>query len=173
MKSFILSAAVLAIAGVSTVKANEIKNPIAIQSDSAAYSVKLDSTANTFKTDSAAYTIAADSAINKVKQDSAAYTVAADSAINKVKTDSAAFTARLDSTANTVKQDSSAKVPVKIEALPDPVKATLKADAYKEWTPTTAFLITNADKSTYYQVDVKKADKVAFLKVGADGVVQQ
>ena len=155
MKSFILSAAVLAIAGVSTVKANEIKNPIAIQSDSAAYSVKLDSTANTFRTDSAAYT------------------VAADSAINTVKTDSAAFTARLDSTANTVKQDSSAKVPVKIEALPDPVKATLKADAYKEWTPTTAFLITNADKSTYYQVDVKKADKVAFLKVGADGVVQQ
>ncbi|WP_367864604.1 hypothetical protein [Pedobacter sp. WC2423] len=155
MRSFILSAAVLAIAGVSTVKANEIKNPIAIQSDSAAYSVKLDSTANTFRTDSAAYT------------------VAADSAINTVKTDSAAFTARLDSTANTVKQDSSAKVPVKIEALPDPVKATLKADAYKEWTPTTAFLITNADKSTYYQVDVKKADKVAFLKVGADGVVQQ
>ena len=155
MRSFILSAAVLAIAGVSTVKANEIKNPIAIQSDSAAYSVKLDSTANTFRTDSAAYT------------------VAADSTINTVKTDSAAFTARLDSTANTVKQDSSAKVPVKIEALPDPVKATLKADAYKEWTPTTAFLITNADKSTYYQVDVKKADKVAFLKVGADGVVQQ
>ncbi|MBB5623919.1 hypothetical protein HDE69_005008 [Pedobacter cryoconitis] len=137
MRSFILSAAVLAIAGVSTVKANEIKNPIAIQSDSAAYSVKLDSTANTFRTDSAAYTVAADSAIN------------------------------------TVKQDSSAKVPVKVEALPDPVKATLKADAYKEWTPTTAFLITNADKSTYYQVDVKKDDKVAFLKVGADGVVQQ
>ncbi|RAJ33342.1 hypothetical protein [Pedobacter cryoconitis] len=155
MRSFILSAAVLAIAGVSTVKANEIKNPIAIQSDSAAYSVKLDSTANTFRTDSAAYT------------------VAADSAINTAKTDSAAFTARLDSTSNIVKQDSAAKVPVKVEALPDPVKATLKADAYKEWTPTTAFLITNADKSTYYQVDVKKDDKVAFLKVGADGVVQQ
>lgn len=152
MRSFILSAAVLAIAGVSTVKANEIKNQIAIQSDSAAYSVKLDSTANTFRTDSAAYT------------------VAADSAINTVKTDSAAYTTKLDST---VKQDSSAKVPVKVEALPDPVKATLKADAYKEWTPTTAFLITNADKSTYYQVDVKKDDKVAFLKVGADGVVQQ
>lgn len=152
MRSFILSAAVLAIAGVSTVKANEIKNPIAIQSDSAAYSVKLDSTANTFRTDSAAYT------------------VAADSTINTMKTDSAAYTAKLDST---VKQDSSAKVPVKVEALPEPVKATLKADAYKEWTPTTAFLITNADKSTYYQVDVKKDDKVAFLKVGADGVVQQ
>ncbi|PIH03037.1 hypothetical protein CS542_03125 [Pedobacter sp. IW39] len=45
--------------------------PIAIQSDSAAYSVKLDSTANTFRTDST-YTMAADSAINTVKQDSSA-----------------------------------------------------------------------------------------------------
>lgn len=103
MKNFILSAAIIALAGVSTVKANEIKNPIAI----------------------------------------------------------------------TVQQDSSSKVPVKLEELPDPVKTTLKADAYKEWTATTAFLITNADKSTYYQVDVKKGTEVAFLKIGKDGVVIQ
>jgi hypothetical protein len=142
MRNFILSAAVLAIAGVSTVKANEIKSPI----DSAAYTATLDSTANTVRQDSAA---------TMVRQDSASYTVAKDSA------------------AYSVKQDDGAKVPVKVEELPEPVKATLKADAYKEWTPTGAFLITNADKSTYYQVDVKKDDKVAFLKVGADGVVQQ
>jgi len=124
MRNFILSAAVIAIAGVSTVKANEIKNPI-------------------------------DSAATMVRQENASYTVAKDSA------------------AYSVKQDDGAKVPVKVEELPEPVKATLKADAYKEWTATGAFLITNADKSTYYQVDVKKDDKVAFLKVGADGVVQQ
>lgn len=103
MKNFILSAAIIALAGVSTVKANEIKSPIAI----------------------------------------------------------------------TVQQDSSSKVPVKLEELPDPVKTTLKADAYKEWSATTAFLITNADKSTYYQVDVKKGTEVAFLKIGKDGVVIQ
>lgn len=103
MKSFILSAAILAFAGVSTVKASEIKNPVAI----------------------------------------------------------------------TIQQDSSSKVPVKIEELPDAVKNTLKADAYKEWAPTGAFLITNADKTTYYQVDVKKGEEVAFLKVGADGAVIQ
>jgi len=103
MKNFILSAAILAFAGVSTVKANEIKTPIAI----------------------------------------------------------------------TVQQDSSSKVPVKIEELPEAVKTTLKADAYKGWTPTTAFLITNADKSAFYQVDVKNGEKLAFLKVTKEGTVIQ
>ncbi|WP_158798329.1 hypothetical protein [Pedobacter sp. L105] len=103
MKNFILSAAILAFAGVSTVKANEIRTPIAI----------------------------------------------------------------------VIQQDSSAKVPVKLEALPAPVQTTLKADAYKEWTPTTAFLITEADKTAYYQVNVKKGQEVAFLKVGKDGTVLQ
>lgn len=103
MKNFILSAAIIAFAGVSSVKANEIKTPVVI----------------------------------------------------------------------TVQQDSSSKVAVKLEELPDAVKATLKADAYKEWTPTTAFLITNADKSSYYQVDVKKGTEAAFLKIGKDGVVIQ
>lgn len=141
MRNFILSAAVIAIAGVSTVKANEIKSPI----------------------DSAAYTVTSDSTANIVKQDSAA---------TMVRQDSASFTVAKDSAAYSVKQEDT-KVPVKVEELPEPVKATLKADAYKEWTATGAFLITKADKSSYYQVDVKKDDKVAFLKVGADGVVQQ
>ena len=103
MKNFILSAAIIAFAGISTVKANEIKTPLAL----------------------------------------------------------------------TIEQDSTAKVPVKLEDLPEAVKATLKADAYKEWTPTTAFLITNADKTSYYQVDVTKGTEGASLKVGKDGVVIQ
>ena len=103
MKNFILSAAILAFAGVSTVKANEIKTPIAI----------------------------------------------------------------------TVQQDSSSKVPVKVEALPEAVKTTLKADAYKGWEPTTAFLITNADKTAFYQVNVKNGEKLAFLKVTKEGTVIQ
>ena len=103
MKNFILSAAILAFAGVSTVKANEINTPIT----------------------------------------------------------------------TTIQQDSSSKVPVKLEELPEPVKTTIKADAYKEWQPTTAFLITNADKSTFYQINVKKGSELAFLKVGKDGTVIQ
>ena len=103
MKNFILTAAIVAIAGISTVKASEIKAPVAI----------------------------------------------------------------------TVQQDSTQKVPVKLEELPAPVTTTLKADAYKEWTPTTAFLVTNADKTQYYQIDVKKGTEVAFIKITKDGVVVQ
>ncbi len=103
MKNLILTATVLAFAGLSTVKASEVKNPVII----------------------------------------------------------------------TVQQDSTTKVPVKLEELPAPVTTTLKADAYKDWTPTTAFLVTNADKTQYYQIDVKKGTEVAFIKITKDGVVVQ
>ncbi|SDZ93465.1 hypothetical protein [Pedobacter hartonius] len=103
MKNFILTATVLAFAGISTVKASEIKAPTAIS----------------------------------------------------------------------VQQDSTQKVPVKLEELPAPVTTTLKADAYKEWAPTAAFLVTNADKTTYYHIDVKKGTEVAFIKINKDGVVVQ
>lgn len=73
----------------------------------------------------------------------------------------------------TVQQDSTTKVPVKLEELPDAVKATLKSDKYKDWTPTGAFLITAADKSSWYQVDVKKGEETSSLKIGKDGAVIQ
>jgi len=68
-------------------------------------------------------------------------------------------------------QDSTTKTPVEIKDLPEPVKTTLKADPYKEWTPTTAWLVTNADKTQYFQVDVKKDEQIASLKIAADGKV--
>lgn len=101
MKKIILSAAILAFAGLTTVKANEIKAPVAI----------------------------------------------------------------------TAQQDSVTKTPVEVKDLPDAVKTTLASDKYKEWIPTAAFLITKADKSEYYQVDVKKQEETASLKIGKDGVV--
>lgn len=70
-------------------------------------------------------------------------------------------------------QDSTAKVPVALDALPEAVKTTLKADAYKEWTPTTAYLVTNADKTSFYQIDVKNQDKLAFIKISKEGTVIQ
>ncbi|MBB6500052.1 hypothetical protein [Pedobacter cryoconitis] len=73
----------------------------------------------------------------------------------------------------TISADSTQKVPVKLEELPAPVTATLKADAYKDWTATTAFLVTAADKSQYYQIDVKKGTEKAFIKINKDGVVVQ
>jgi len=65
-------------------------------------------------------------------------------------------------------QDTLVKTPIKLEELPDAVKATLKTDPYKDWTATAAFSVKDGDKS-YYQVDVKNEEKVATLKFGADG----
>ncbi|QNK61846.1 hypothetical protein H7F33_14960 [Pedobacter sp. PAMC26386] len=112
MKSIILTAAaILAITGISTVKASETKTPLAI-------TVKMDS-------------------------------------------------------AMKVQQDSSQKVPVKLEELPAPVTTTLKADAYKDWAATDAFLVTAADKSQYFLINVKKGTEKAFIKINKDGVVVQ
>lgn len=136
MKNIILTAAaLLAVTGISTVKASETKVPLTV-------TLKMDS-ATTLKMDSAA----------TLKMDSA----------TTMRTDSAMK----------VKQDSSQKVPVKLEQLPAPVTTTLKADAYKDWTPTTAFLVTAADKSQFYQIDVTKGTEKAFIKINKDGVVVQ
>ncbi|TCC89587.1 hypothetical protein FBD94_14015 [Pedobacter hiemivivus] len=68
-------------------------------------------------------------------------------------------------------QDSTTKTPVELKDLPDAVKATLSSDKYKEWIPTAAFLVTKADKSEHYLIDVKKGEETASLKIGKDGVV--
>ncbi|WGQ12471.1 hypothetical protein QG516_12630 [Pedobacter gandavensis] len=70
-----------------------------------------------------------------------------------------------------VKQDSTTKTPVELKDLPDAVKTTLASDKYKDWTPTAAFLIVNADKTEFFQVDVKKGDEAASLKITKDGAV--
>lgn len=71
----------------------------------------------------------------------------------------------------TIAQDSTTKTPVELKDLPEAIKTTLKADPYKEWTPTSAWLVTNADKTQFFQIDVKKDEQVASLKIGADGKV--
>lgn len=70
-----------------------------------------------------------------------------------------------------LQQDSTTKTPVKIEELPDAVKATLSSDQYKDWAPLAAYLISDGKKIEYYQVDVKKAEETTSLKIGKDGVV--
>ena len=68
-------------------------------------------------------------------------------------------------------QDSVTKTPVEVKDLPDAVKTTLAGDKYKDWVPTAVFLVTKADKSEHYQVDVKKQEETASLKIGKDGAV--
>jgi hypothetical protein len=101
MKKIILSAAFLAFAGLTTVKANEVKSPVI-----------------------------------------------------------------------TLQQDSTTKTQVKVDELPDAVKTTLKSDTYKEYTPSTAYLVVGADKKEWYQVDMSnKEGQTGSLKVGKDGTV--
>ena len=69
----------------------------------------------------------------------------------------------------TDKQDSTTKVPVELKDLPEPVKATLQTEPVKAWTPTAAFLVTAADKSTYYQIDIKKGEETASVRLDKDG----
>ncbi|MFP5079849.1 hypothetical protein [Pedobacter sp. JCM 36344] len=72
-----------------------------------------------------------------------------------------------------VRQDSTTKTPVELKDLPDSVKATLASEPVKLWTPVAAFLITNADKTSYYLINVKKEAEEGSLKIDKDGKIIQ
>lgn len=74
-------------------------------------------------------------------------------------------------TVNSTVQDSLTKSPVKLEELPDSVKTTLQSDQIKEWIPTAAFLVKTTAGAEYYQINVKKGEETAFLKIGKDGKI--
>ena len=69
-------------------------------------------------------------------------------------------------------QDSTSRTPVKLEELPQAVTTTLQSDAYKEWTPSSAFLV-KTQKEEYYLIEVKKGQETANVKIGKDGQVIQ
>lgn len=61
------------------------------------------------------------------------------------------------------------KVSVKAENLPDGVKNTIKSDAFEGWKVVSAFLITNTDKTQYYELNVKNGSETARVKLDKDG----
>ena len=88
-----------------------------------------------------------------------------------------AITGLTAATANTVNapevvyavQDSVTKKPIKLQELPEAVKATLVSPEYKEWIPSTAFLVRDEKGMEYYQVDVKKVEELKSLKFSKEG----
>lgn len=70
-----------------------------------------------------------------------------------------------------VHQDSTTKTPVELKDLPEPVQKTLQSDPVKAWTATEAFLVTNADKSQHYLINVKKEAETGSLKIDKDGKI--
>ena len=62
------------------------------------------------------------------------------------------------------------KAPVKLEELPDAVKATLAGEKYSDWTPTGAFVVTPEEGAKHFEVVLKNSeDEVAVLKISEDG----
>ncbi len=62
--------------------------------------------------------------------------------------------------------------PIKLEALPEPVKAVLQTDVFKTWVPSAAFSVTSGT-TQYYEVDVKKDTETKALKFDKDGKIIQ
>jgi len=63
------------------------------------------------------------------------------------------------------------KKPVKVEELPDAVKATLASDDYKEWQAEKAYWVKPATGDEYYEVELKKGDEAKTVKMDKDGKV--
>jgi hypothetical protein len=61
------------------------------------------------------------------------------------------------------------KVAVKPEDLPEGIKKTIKGEEFSGWKVTKAFLVTEEDKSQYYELQVAKGDESARVKLDKDG----
>jgi len=72
----------------------------------------------------------------------------------------------------TSQTDTAKKTPVKLDALPDPIKTVLTSDVFKTWVPTEAYSVT-AGTTQYFEVDVKKGTETKALKFDKDGKIVQ
>jgi len=61
------------------------------------------------------------------------------------------------------------KVSVKPESLPDGIKKTIASEAFSGWKVVSAFLVTNTDKTQFYELNVKNGDESARVKLDKDG----
>lgn len=62
------------------------------------------------------------------------------------------------------------RVPVKLEELPENVKKTLAGDAYKGWTPASAFWV-ETKSSSYFEIELLKGDDKTFAKIDKQGQI--
>jgi hypothetical protein len=68
-------------------------------------------------------------------------------------------------------QQQDEKKPVKVEELPDAVKAALAGDEYKEWKAEEAFHVKPAAGSEHYEIKLKKGEEAKTVKLDKDGKV--
>ncbi|QRQ99684.1 hypothetical protein [Dyadobacter sandarakinus] len=61
------------------------------------------------------------------------------------------------------------KVPVKPEELPEAIKKTIKGEQFSGWKVKKAFLVTEDDKTQYYELQVANGDESARVKLDKNG----
>ncbi|GGM87992.1 hypothetical protein GCM10010967_20760 [Dyadobacter beijingensis] len=61
------------------------------------------------------------------------------------------------------------KVAVKPEDLPEGIKKTIKSEEFSGWTVKKAFLVTESDKTQYYELQVANGKENARVKLDKDG----
>jgi len=61
------------------------------------------------------------------------------------------------------------KTDVKVEELPEAIKKTLSSTNLKDWTPTEAYLIKEADGKEYYAINLKKETETGSVKLNKEG----
>nr|WP_295925155.1 hypothetical protein [uncultured Dyadobacter sp.] len=67
------------------------------------------------------------------------------------------------------KADKEDKVAVKPEDLPEAIKKTIKGEEFSGWTVKKAFLVTESDKTQYYELQVANGKENARVKLDKDG----
>jgi len=147
MKNFILSATVLAFAGLSASQAGTISNSYASAQDTTKKDT-VETPQDTSKKDAPKSELAYQ------------YTAEQDTTTQQAPATEAAPQA-------TATEE---KTEVQLTDLPDAVKTTLSADIFKEWVPSTAYSV-KADNKEHYLIEVKKGEELRSIKIGADGKV--
>lgn len=61
------------------------------------------------------------------------------------------------------------RVEVKPADLPEGIKSVIKSDDFKGWEVANAFLVTAADKTQYYELNVKRGKESARVKLDKNG----
>jgi hypothetical protein len=72
------------------------------------------------------------------------------------------------STITQVQQDQN-KAEVKPDSLPEPVKTTLQGEAFVGWEIDKAYLVTKADDTQYFEINLKKGEETASVNLDKEG----
>lgn len=82
-------------------------------------------------------------------------------------TNATTMTATTGDTTVVVAANEETRTPVKVEDLPDAVKATLATDSFKDWKATEAFWVEN--EAPHFEVHLLKGEEKTVVKLNKEG----